>query len=139
MPLTIPDTGLGATISGTGLITTLIKRIGPVTIGVDTLDVSSLSTTAMKEARPSDLRNNPEFEVEFYWTGAAVPIGTVMVPTTEPYQGLTATLTYPGAGSLAGSVFIKSVEFPTCAQGEIMTGKYVCLFDGYTEPVFTTA
>lgn len=137
--LTIPDTGLGATIAGTGLITTLIKRIGPVTIGVDMLDVSSLSTTAMKEQRPSDLRNNPTCEIEFYWTGAAVPITTAMVPTAEPYAGITATITYPGAGNLAGTVCVQSVEFPTCAQGEIMTGKYVIAYDGYTEPAFTTA
>jgi hypothetical protein len=33
--LTVPDTGLGATISGTGLITTLIKKIGDYSIGTE--------------------------------------------------------------------------------------------------------
>lgn len=139
MPLTVPDTGLGATIAGTGLVTTLIKNISGMTIGVDTLDVTHLATTGFKAARPSDLRNNPEVEVTFYWTGASVPITSMMVPTVEPYAGLTATITYPGAGNVAGTVFVKSVEFPQAAQGEIMTGKYVLLYDGATGPAFTTA
>lgn len=137
--LTVPDTGLGTTIAGTGLITTLVKRIGPMTIEVGTVDTTHLGTTGMKTLRPSDLRENPSVEVEFYWTGAAVPITTAMVPTAEPYAGVTATITYPGAGNVAGTVFVKSVEFPNAAQGEVMMGKYVIQYDGVTAPVFTVA
>jgi hypothetical protein len=137
--LTIPDTGLGATLSATGIAPTIIKRIGPVSIEVDALDVTHLGTTGMKAMRPSDLRNNPTVEIEFYWTGAAIPITTGMVPTAEPYAGVTATITYPGAGTLAGTVFVKSVETPSCEQGQIMMGKMVLQFDGVTLPTFTAA
>lgn len=137
--LTIPDTGLGATLSATGIAPTLIKRIGPVTISTDSLETTSLATTGMKTLRPSDLRNNPEIEIEFYWTGASVPITTAMIPTAEPYAGVTATVTYPGAGSLAGTVHVKSVEFPACEQGQIMMGKMVLQYDGVGLPTFTAA
>jgi hypothetical protein len=137
--LTVPDTGLGATISGTGLVTTLIKSIGGLDISVEQLQIESLATTGYKLARPSDLRNNPEFTVEFYWTGAAPPIATAMIQTTRPYAGIAATITYPAAGSLQGSVFVKSFSFPSCEPGQIMTGKYTCVFDGGTAPSFTVA
>jgi len=139
MPKSIADTGLGATIAGTGLVTTEITRIGELTIGVDALDITHLGTTGMKRMRPGDLRNNPEVEIEFNWLGAAPPITTAMVPTAEPYAGITATVTYPeGGGSVAGTVFVKSVKFPNAAQGEIMKGSYTIQFDGATAPAFTT-
>jgi hypothetical protein len=144
MPLTVPDTGLGATISGTGLITTQITKIGDLTISVDALDTTHLGTTGYKTVRPSDLRNLPEVSIEFNWLGAAPPITSAMMPTQEPYAGVTATITYPantaggGAGSIAGTAFVKSVKFPNCAQGEIMKGEYVIQFDGVTAPAFTT-
>ncbi len=64
--LTVADTGLGATISGTGLITTQVTRIGDFNISVDSLDISHLGTTAFEELRPSDLRKNPEVEIELW-------------------------------------------------------------------------
>ena len=93
----------------------------------------------MKRIRPSDLRNNPQVEIEFYWTGASVPITTAMIPTSEPYAGVTATITWPGGGALAGTVFVKSVTFPEAAQGQVMMGKMVLLYDGVSLPAFTTA
>lgn len=137
--LTLPDTGLGATLSATGIAPTLIKRIGAITIETDAVETTHLGTTGMKTMRPSDVRNNPTVEIEFYWTGASVPITTAMIPSTEPYAGVTATVTYPGAGSLAGTVFVKSVTFPEAAQGEVMMGKMVLQFDGVTLPTFTAA
>jgi hypothetical protein len=137
--LTIPDTGLGATLSATGIAPTLIKRIGAITIETDAVETTHLGTTGMKTMRPSDVRNNPTVEIEFYWTGASVPITTAMIPTVEPYAGVTATVTYPGAGSLAGTVFVKSVTFPEAAQGQVMMGKMVLQFDGVTLPTFTAA
>lgn len=137
--LTIPDTGLGATLSASGIAPTLIKRIGAVTIETDSVEVTDLSHTGMKRMRPSDLRNNPTVEIDFYWTGASVPITSAMIPTTEPYAGVTATITYPGAGSLAGTVFVKSCTFPEAAQGSVMMGKMVLQFDGVSLPTFTPA
>ena len=137
--LTVPDTGLGGTLSESGIAPTLIKRIGAVAIETDAVEFTDLSHTGMKRMRPSDLRNNPTVEIDFYWVGASVPITTAMIPTSEPYAGVTATITYPGAGSLAGTVFVKSVTFPEVAQGQIMMGKMVLQFDGVGLPTYTAA
>jgi hypothetical protein len=135
--LTIPDTGLGTTLTATGVAPTLIKRISPVKFSVGEIETTDLSTTAFKTRRPSDLREFTEVEIEFYWTGASVPVTTAMVPTAEPYAGVTATITYPGAGSLSGTVFVKELDTPNCAQGEVMMGRMVLAFDGIADPAFT--
>lgn len=137
--LTVARTGLGATISGTGLVTTQVTRIGNMKIGVDVLDITHLGTTGFEENRPGDLRKNPDLEVEFNWLGAAVPITTAMVPTSEPYAGIAVTLTFPGAGSVQGTAFVKEVEFPQAEKGNIMKGKYVLQFDGATDITYTVA
>lgn len=137
--LTKARTGLGATISGTGLITTQVTRIGNIKIGVDSLNISHLGTSGYEEERPGDLRKNPDLEVEFNWLGAAVPITTSMIPTSEPYAGTSVTITLPGAGSFQGTAFVKEVEFPQAEKGTIMKGKYVLQFDGATAITFTPA
>lgn len=86
-----------------------------------------------------------EVEITFYWTGASVPITNLMVPTAEPYAGVTATITFAGtaattgAGAISGTVFVKEVDTPNCAQGEVMMGRMVLAYDGYAEPAFTPA
>ena len=137
--LTVADTGLGATISGTGLITTQITRIGDFNVSVDALDISDLSTTGFEALRPSDVRKNPEVEIEFNWLGAAVPVTTAMIPTSEPYAGISVTLTFPGAGSVTGTAFVKNVKFPSCEKGQIMKGSYTLQFDGATDLSYTVA
>ena len=137
--LTKARTGLGATISGTGLVTTQVTRIGNMKIGVDVLDITHLGTTGFEENRPGDLRKNPDLEIEFNWLGAAVPIATEMIPATEPYAGIAVTLTFPGAGSAQGTAFVKEVEFPSAEKGSIMKGKYVLQFDGGTDITYTIA
>ena len=137
--LTKARTGLGATISGTGLITTQVTRIGNIKIGVDSLNISHLGTSGYEEERPGDLRKNPDLEVEFNWLGASVPITTSMIPTSEPYAGTSVTITLPGAGSYQGTAFVKEVEFPQAEKGSIMKGKYVLQFDGATAITFTPA
>jgi len=137
--LTKARTGLGATISGTGLITTQVTRIGNIKIGVDSLNISHLGTSGYEEERPGDLRKNPDLEIEFNWLGAAVPITTSMIPTSEPYAGTSVTITLPGAGSYQGTAFVKEVEFPQAEKGSIMKGKYVLQFDGVTAITFTPA
>jgi hypothetical protein len=138
-PLTVADTGLGATISGTGLVTTQITRIGDYSVSVDAFNISDLSTVGYEALRPSDLRKNPEVEVEFNWLGAAPPITTAMIPSAEPYAGISVTITYPGAGSLTGTAFVKNVKFPSAEKGVIMKGSYTLQFDGATDIVFTAA
>ena len=137
--LTKARTGLGATISGTGLITTQVTRIGNIKIGVDSLNISHLGTSGYEEERPGDLRKNPDLEIEFNWLGAAVPITTSMIPSAEPYAGASVTITLPGAGSYQGTAFVKEVEFPQAEKGTIMKGKYVLQFDGATAITFTPA
>ena len=137
--LTKARTGLGATISGTGLITTQVTRIGNMKIGVDVLSISHLGTTGFEEDRPGDLRKNPDLEIEFNWLGAGVPITTAMIPAAEPYAGISVTLTFPGAGSVQGTAFVKEVEFPQAEKGNIMKGKYVLQFDGETDITYTIA
>ena len=137
--LTKARTGLGATISGTGLVTTQVTRIGNIKIGVDVLNISHLGTTGYEEDRPGDLRKNPDLEVEFNWLGAAVPITTEMIPAIEPYAGIAVTITLSGAGSYQGTAFVKEVEFPSAEKGNIMKGKYVLQFDGATDITYTIA
>ena len=145
--LTIPDSGLGATISGTSLITTYITKISAISIGVDKLDITHLGSTGYKMQRSSDLRNLPEFEVEFLWTGAALPISTTMVNTAEPYAGTLCTVTFPGAGSIQGTGFVSNVKLPDVQQGQVMKGSYTFSFDGgpgtasvtSNQPTFTAA
>lgn len=136
--LTVPVTGNGATISGLG-VTTFLTSISAAKIGVTPLDISVLATTGFKKMRPGDLRDLPEVTVEFYWLGAAPPISTTMVPSAEPYAGTTFTITYPGAGSLAGTAFVKSVDFPAPKNGEVMKGSMTIQYDGATGPTFTAA
>jgi hypothetical protein len=137
--LTVATTGLGATIAGTGLITTQITRIGDFNVSVDSLNISHLGTAGFESERPGDLRKNPEIEVEFNWLGASVPISTSMIPTSEPYTGISVTLTFPGAGSVTGTAFVKQVKFPSCEKGSIMKGSYTLQFDGATDLVYTAA
>lgn len=137
--LTKARTGLGATISGNDLITTQVTRIGNIKIGVDSLNISHLGTSGYEQERPGDLRKNPDLEIEFNWLGAAVPITTSMIPTSEPYAGTSVTITLPGAGSYQGTAFVKEVEFPQAEKGSIMKGKYVLQFDGATPITFTPA
>jgi len=136
--LTVPVTGNGATISGLG-ITTFLISIGSFKIGQTPLDITILASTLFERMRPGALRKLPEVTVEFYWMGAAPPIAASMIPTAEPYAGSTFTITYPGAGSLAGTAFVKDVDFPSPKNGEIMKGSMTIQYDGATGPAFTAA
>lgn len=136
--LTVPVTGNGATISGLG-VTTFLISISSAKIEQTPLDITVLATTGFEKMRPGDLRKLPEVTVEFYWLGAAPPITTTMIPAAEPYAGATFTITYPGAGSLAGTAFVKSVDFPAPKNGEVMKGSMTIQFDGATGPAFTAA
>jgi hypothetical protein len=128
--LTVADTGLGASITGSGLITAQIKSIGEMTISVDTLDISHLGVTGFELLRPSDLRKNPEVDIVHNWLGAAPPITIAMIPSVEPYAGIAVTITYPLAGSFQGTAFVKEVKTPKIGKGEVMTGSYKLQFDG---------
>ena len=137
--LTVPVTGLGATISGLGITTSLIS-ISSAKLSATPLDITTLSTTGTEKMRPGDLRKLPKVTVEFYWLGAAPPITTTMIPTAEPYAGANFVISYPGAGSLQGSAFVEEVDFPNAKAGEIMKGSMTIQYDGgATALTFTAA
>lgn len=136
--LTIPDTGHGATVSGLG-ITTNVVSIDAVSISQNMVDISTLATTGYKKSRPGDLREPVKVKWTYMWLGAAPGITTDMIPTSEPYAGTTFTLTFPGAGSIAGTAFVESVETPSLKSGEVMMGSCTIVFDGATGPAFTVA
>ena len=142
--LTIPDTGLATTLTASGIAPTFIKRISPIKFSVGEIELTHLGTNNFKTRRPSDLREFMEVEIDFYWTGAGIPVTNLMVPTVEPYAGVTATITFAGttataaAGSISGTVFVKEVDTPNCAPGEVMMGRMVLAFDGEGEPAYTT-
>ena len=139
--LTVADTGLGATISGTGLITTQVKSIGEMTISVDQLDITQLGVTGFELLRPSDLRKNPDVDIAHNWLGTAPPLAAPMIPTSEPYVGISVVITLPGAGSFQGTAFVKEVKTPKLGKGEVMVGSYKLQFDGAsaTQLTFTPA
>jgi hypothetical protein len=62
-----------------------------------------------------------------------------MIPSAEPYAGISVTIALPGAGSYQGTAFVKDVEFPSAEKGVIMKGKYTLQFDGATAITFTPA
>jgi hypothetical protein len=49
------------------------------------------------------------------------------------------TITFPGAGSLQGTAFVKEVKTPKLSKGEVMKGSYKLQFDGATDVTFTPA
>lgn len=126
--LTIPVTGNTATVSGLG-ITASIKKISGFDTTIDTLDVTVLASTGFKKLVKSDLINNPSVTVEFFWLGTDV--GVIGGSST------TFTITYPGAGSFAGTGLLTSVKYPDAENGSILMGSYTITFDGATGPAFT--
>jgi hypothetical protein len=139
--LSIPDTGNGATVSGLG-VTTNVVSIDSMTIGQTPIDITTLDTTGYKKMRPSDLREPLKLKWTYMWMGADPAIGTTMIVTTEPYAGTTFTVTFPGAGSIAGRAFVESVETPSLRNGEVMMGSCTICFNGggdTNSPTFTAA
>ena len=126
--LTTPVTGNGATVAGLGL-TTLIKKISGFSETLAVLDISSLASTAFMKKKKSDLVEPGKITIDCYWTGAAMTVGSTG----------TFTITYPSAGSYAGTGFISEVKYPDVENGSIMMGSYTVQFDGATGPAFTAA
>lgn len=127
---TVPITGNGATISGLG-VTTQLTGIEGFSIEREGLDISVLATTSYKKMRPTDLATPPEVKVTFFWLGADGSCLTNMTSISEPYAGTTVTITFPNSGgAFAGKAFVKSFEFPSCKNGEVMQGSYTLQFDG---------
>ena len=126
--LTSPITGNGATVSGLGLTTLMIKFDG-LADNLGNFDISVLASTGYKKIKKTDLADNPKVTVECFWTGAAIALGSTG----------TFTITWPLAGSFAGTGFISNVKYPSTANGAALAGSYEVTYDGATGPAFTAA
>jgi hypothetical protein len=125
--LTSPITGNGTTVSGLGQ-TTFVKKISGLQDTLGGFEISTLATTAYKEMKKQDLAENPKVTVECYWIGNAFTLGA------------TGTfITWPSAGSIAGSGWVSNIKYPDAANGEAMMGSYEFTFDGITGPAYTAA
>lgn len=126
--LTSPITGNGTTVSGLGQ-TTFIKKISGLADNIATFDITSLATTGYKELKKSDLADNPKVVVECYHLGSAWTIGATG----------TFTITWPAAGSFAGTGIVTNVKYPDAENGVAMMGSFEVTFDGATGPAYTAA
>lgn len=141
MPLVqVQDTGNGAAITFSSTTFAVpIKSISGTKWEIEKLNVSALSTTDFHKHIAGDLKTAEDVTYEFYWdTGKDMP--------TIGGASETITVTFPlrsGAGgegtaaTLAGTGFIKAIEFPQLANGEVQMGKVTVCFDGATGPAFT--
>ncbi len=126
--LTSPITGNGTTVSGLGQ-TTFVKKLSGLQDTIGTFEISSLSTTAYKEIKKQDLSDNPKVTVECYHIGNAFTIGATG----------TFTITWPAAGSFAGTAIVTNVKYPDAENGSAMMCSYEITFDGATGPAYTAA
>lgn len=126
--LTSPAVGNGATVSGLGQ-TTFVKKITGAKEKIGTFDTTDLDTTGYKTLEKQDLADNPVVTVECYHIGNAISLGAVG----------TFTITYPSAGSFAGTGIVTAVNRPDAESGVAMMCSYEVTFDGYTGPAFTAA
>jgi hypothetical protein len=126
--LTSPITGNGTTVSGLGQ-TTLVKKISGLQDTLGGFEVSALATTGYKELKKQDLAENPKVTVEVYHLGTAMTLGATG----------TFTITWPSAGSVAGTGWVSSIKYPDAANGEAMMMSYEVTYDGATGPAYTPA
>ena len=126
--LTVPAIATGTTVSGLGL-TTLIKKIGGLSVQMGTEETTDVSTTGFRKLIKKAIADNPKLTIECYWTGAAITLGA---------SG-TFTITWPLAGSFAGTGIVTNVKYPDAENGVVMMGSYEVTYDGYTGPAFTAA
>jgi hypothetical protein len=126
--LTAPAVGNGTTVSGLGY-TTLVKKVtGPTEI-IEMFDTTDLATTEFETRKKVNLVKPGDVTVEVYWTGATYSVGTTG----------TFTISYPAAGSYAGTGVLTEVKLPDAENGSAMMATYKISFDGYTGPALTAA
>ncbi len=126
--LTSPITGNGTTVSGLGQ-TTFVKKISGLQDQIGVFEISSLSTTGYKEVKKQDLADNPKVVVECFHIGNALSLGATG----------TFTITWPAAGSFAGTAIVTNIKYPDAENGAAMMASYEITFDGATGPAYTAA
>lgn len=126
--LTSPITGNGTTVSGLGQ-TTFVKKISGLSDLIGTFEISNLGTTGYKKIKKTDLADNPKVTVECFHIGNAFTLGATG----------TFTITYPAAGSFAGTGIVTEIKYPDAENGSAMMCSYTVTFDGSTGPAYTAA
>jgi len=126
--LTSPITGNGTTVSGLGQ-TTFVKKLSGLQDTIGGFEISSLSTTGYKEMKKQDLAENPKVTVECYHIGNAFTLGATG----------TFTITWPSAGSVAGTGWVSNIKYPDAENGSAMMCSYEITYDGITGPAYTAA
>jgi hypothetical protein len=126
--LTSPITGNATTVSGLGQ-TTFVKKISGLQDNIATFDISTLSSTGYKRIKKSDLADNPKVVVECFHIGNAFTLGATG----------TFTVTWPAAGSLAGTGIVTNIKYPDAENGSALMCSYEVTFDGATGPAYTAA
>ena len=126
--LSAPITGNGTTVSGLGQ-TTFVKKLSGLQDTIGGFEISSLSTTSYKEMKKQDLAENPKVTVECYHIGNAFTLGATG----------TFTITWPSAGSFAGTGWVSNIKYPDAENGSAMMCSYEITYDGITGPAYTAA
>ena len=126
--LTSPITGNGTTISGLGQ-TTFVKKISGLQDQLGNYDISTLATTGYKEVKKQDLADNPKVTCECFHIGNALSLGAAG----------TFTITWPAAGTFAGTGFVSNIKYPDAENGSAMMCSFEVTFDGITGPAYTAA
>tara|TARA_R110000868_G_C10478970_1_gene729099 strand:+ start:62 stop:451 length:390 start_codon:yes stop_codon:yes gene_type:complete len=126
--LTSPITGSGTTVSGLGQ-TTFLKKISGLADNIGTFDISILATTGYKKVKKLDLADNPKVTVECFHIGNAFTLGATG----------TFTITWPAAGSFAGTGIVTNIKYPDAEIGSGMMCSYEITYDGATGPAYTAA
>lgn len=134
------NTGLGATVTawpaGGTVANFRLISISGLTLSVETIDDTALTSTNYQELVPADLKTIGPITIELYWewdedllTVGSVGTFTINFPLHEDDTT---------AGSLTGTGFVTELETPTLTTGEATTASMTIQFDGKTtEPTWT--
>ena len=127
------DTGQGAslTLGTTGSVGT-IRQISIGESSIDTLDVSSLSSTDWMEMISTDLADPPEISAEILFDGTETNVPALGVAETITVTFPKVASTTVTAANYAGTGFITSYKLPDLETGEIQIAEITCKLDGGT-------
>lgn len=127
--LTSPITGNGTTFALTTAVgqVTFVKKISGLENILDGFAIDHLATTGFKDRKKSDLADPGKINIECFHIGSETVLGSTG----------TATVTYPGAGSLTGTGWISSVKMPDAENGNALMSSFAWTFDGVTGPTIT--
>jgi len=127
--LTSPITGNGTTFAVTTATSqvTFVKKISGLETMLGEFSTSVLATTGFAERKKLDLADPGKVNIECFHIGSETTLGSTG----------TATITYPGAGSLTGTGWISKLKMPDAENGTALSTNIEWTFDGLTGPTIT--